>query len=32
MRDFTDDLGEQRRRLGEAEQYLNISEGRNRLV
>jgi peptide chain release factor 2 len=32
MRDFTDDLREQRRRLGEAEQYLNIAEGRNRLV
>ena len=32
MRDFTDDLREQRRRLDEASSYLNIDEGRNRLV
>ena len=32
MRDFTDDLREQRRRLTEAEEYLSIDEGRNRLV
>ena len=32
MRDFTDDLREQRRRLGEAEGYLDVPEGRNRLV
>ncbi len=32
MRDFTDDLREQRRRLDEAAQYLNIDEGRNRIV
>ena len=32
MRDFTDDLREQRRRLDEAAGYLNIAEGRNRLV
>jgi len=32
MRDFTDDLREQRRRLDEAAQYLNVDEGRNRLV
>lgn len=32
MRDFSDDLGDLRRRLGEAEQYLKIAESRNRLV
>ena len=32
MRDFTDAIGEQRRRLAEAEGYLNVAEGRNRLV
>jgi peptide chain release factor 2 len=32
VRDFTDDLREQRRRLGEAEEYLNVAEGRNRIV
>ncbi len=32
MRDFTDDLRDQRRRLGEAETYLNVAEGRNRIV
>ena len=32
MRDFSDALGEQRRRLDEAAGYLNISEGRNRLT
>ena len=32
MRDFTDELREQRRRLGEASSYLNIDEGRNRIV
>ena len=32
MRDFTDDLREQRRRLDEAAGYLNVAEGRNRLV
>jgi peptide chain release factor 2 len=32
MRDFTDDLREQRRRLDEASGYLKIDEGRNRLV
>jgi peptide chain release factor 2 len=32
MRDFTDDLREQRRRLEEAERYLNVAEGRNRVV
>jgi peptide chain release factor 2 len=32
MRDFTDDLREQRRRLDEAATYLNIAESRNRLV
>ena len=32
MRDFTDDLREQRRRLTEAEEYLNVAEGRNRIV
>lgn len=32
MRDFTDELREQRRRLGEAERYLNVADGRNRLV
>jgi len=32
VRDFTDDLREQRRRLTEAEEYLNVAEGRNRIV
>lgn len=32
MRDFTDDLREQRRRLDEAAGYLNIADGRNRIV
>ena len=32
MRDFTDDLREQRTRLGEAAGYLKIDEARNRLV
>ena len=32
MRDFTDDLREQRRRLDEAGGYLKIDEGRDRLV
>lgn len=32
MRDFTDVLREQRRRLGEAEGYLKISEARDRIV
>jgi peptide chain release factor 2 len=32
MRDFTDDLREQRARLGEARGYLKIDEARNRLV
>jgi peptide chain release factor 2 len=32
VRDFTDDLREQRRRLDEASTYLNIAEGRNRVV
>jgi len=32
MRDFTDELREQRRRLDEAAGYLNVDEGRNRLV
>jgi peptide chain release factor 2 len=32
VRDFTDELREQRRRLVEAEEYLNIDEGRNRVV
>ena len=31
MRDFTDDLRELRRRLGEAEVYLRVGESRNRL-
>ena len=31
MRDFTDDLRELRRRLGEAETYLRVAESRNRL-
>jgi peptide chain release factor 2 len=31
MRDFTDDLREQRRRLGDAETYLRIDEARTRL-
>src|SRR4051795_4721040 len=31
MRDFTDDLRELRRRLGEAETYLRVDESRNRL-
>ena len=32
MRDFTDELREQHRRLDEAAGYLNVEEGRNRLV
>src|SRR5215211_4651999 len=32
MRDFTDDLRELRRRLGEAEVYLRVGESRNRLT
>ena len=32
MRDFTDDLREQRRRLDEAGDYLKIAEGRDRLT
>ena len=32
MRDFTDDLRELRRRLGEAETYLRVGESRNRLA
>jgi peptide chain release factor 2 len=32
VRDFTDELREQRRRLDEAATYLNIDEGRNRIV
>jgi peptide chain release factor 2 len=32
MRDFTDDLREVRRRLGEAEVYLRVGEARNRLT
>ncbi|MEJ7799774.1 MAG: peptide chain release factor 2 [Ilumatobacter sp.] len=32
MRDFTDDLREQRRRLDEAAEYLKVAEGRDRLV
>src|SRR5690349_2020560 len=32
MRDFTDDLRELRRRLGEAETYLRVGESRNRLT
>jgi peptide chain release factor 2 len=32
MRDFSDAIGEQRRRLTEAEGYLNVAEGRNRLT
>jgi peptide chain release factor 2 len=32
MRDFTDDLREQRRRLAEAGEYLKIAEGRDRLI
>jgi peptide chain release factor 2 len=32
VRDFTDELREQRRRLGEAEGYLNVPEGRNRII
>ena len=32
MRDFTDDLREQRRRLDEARSYLKIDEGRDRLT
>jgi peptide chain release factor 2 len=32
MRDFTDDLRELRRRLTEAEEYLKVADGRDRLV
>jgi peptide chain release factor 2 len=32
MRDFTDAIGEQRRRLAEAATYLNVAEGRHRLT
>jgi peptide chain release factor 2 len=32
VRDFTDDLREQRRRLTEAAEYLHVDDGRNRLV
>ena len=32
MRDFTDDLREQRRRLDEAADYLNVAAGRDRLT
>jgi peptide chain release factor 2 len=32
MRDFTDDLREQRRRLDEAGGYLKVDDGRNRIV
>jgi peptide chain release factor 2 len=32
MRDFTDDLREQRRRLDEARGYLSVDDGRNRLT
>src|SRR6478609_3386795 len=32
MRDFTDDLRELRRRLGEAEVYLRVGESRSRLT
>jgi peptide chain release factor 2 len=32
VRDFTDDLRDQRRRLDEAADYLNVAEGRNRIV
>ena len=32
MRDFTDELREQRRRLDEAADYLKIADGRNRIV
>jgi peptide chain release factor 2 len=32
MRDFTDDLREQRRRLTEAAEYLHVDEGRDRLT
>src|SRR3990170_3001947 len=32
MRDFSDAIGEQRRRLAEAAGYLNVAEGRNRLT
>ncbi len=32
MRDFTDDLREQRRRLAEAGEYLSISDSRDRIV
>ena len=32
MRDFSDAIAEQRRRLGEAAGYLNVAEGRHRLV
>ena len=32
MRDFTDDLKDLRRRLGEAEGYLKIDTGRSRLA
>src|SRR5262245_13871361 len=32
MRDFTDDLKDLRRRLGEAEGYLRIAAGRSRLA
>src|SRR3954453_10909748 len=32
MRDFTDDLRELRRRLGEAETYLRVPAGRSRLT
>jgi len=32
MRDFSEAIADERRRLGEAEQYLSVGEGRNRLV
>jgi len=32
MRDFTDELREQRRRLDEAADYLKIADGRNRII
>jgi len=32
MRDFTDELREQRRRLDEAADYLKVADGRNRIV
>ncbi len=32
MRDFTDDLREQRRRLDEAAEYLKVADGRDRIV